>query len=120
MSAARPARSNSVSASAVAFTVTGLDESSGDTGALVLTDGTFSTTLSVTGDGTYTANLSSWADGTVSAALSVTDPAGNSFSASTSVVIDPDFGATAHVSGPAGTLELGLRLGGRLHRHRPR
>ena len=96
----------SAGASAAAFVVSGLDETSGDTGSLVLTDssGSFSTTLAVTGDGTYTTDLSTWADGTVSATLHVSDPAGNSFTASTNVTIDPDHGESATVSGPAGTL----------------
>jgi len=46
-----------------------------------LTDGTFHTTIAVTGNGTYTENLSNWPNGTVAATLTVSDPAGNSFSA---------------------------------------
>src|SRR5260370_749088 len=92
----------SASASAVAFTVGTPDGN--ESGSLTLSEGTFSTVLAVSGAGTYTADLSGWGDGTVSALLHVADAAGNSFTASTSVVIDPDFAETASVSGPSGTL----------------
>jgi hypothetical protein len=92
----------SASAAAVAFVVTTADGN--ETGSLSLTDGTFQTALAVTGNGTYTANLDTWADSTVSAALAVSDPAGNSFGASTTVAIDPDFGDAVTLTGPAGTL----------------
>ncbi len=93
----------SASASAVKFAVTTPDGGT-DTGSLTLTDGTFHTTVAVTGNGTYKENLSNWPNGTVAATLTVSDPAGNSFTASTTVAIDPDFGATASVSGPTKTL----------------
>src|SRR5262249_59016962 len=54
--------------------------------------------------GRFTANLSSWGDGTVSAVLSVTDPANNSFTTSTSVAIDPDFNEHVTLTGPTNTL----------------
>jgi hypothetical protein len=101
----------SASDSAVKFVVTdNLDDFT--TGTLTLTDvsGTATVTTTAvpfTGTGTYTENLASWGDGTVSAALTVSDAVGNSFTASTTVAIDPDYNETASVSGPPGTLGSG-------------
>jgi hypothetical protein len=92
----------SVAAAAAPFVVFG-DLIPQFSGSLVLTDGTFSTALAYTGNGTYTSNLDTWTDATVGATLSVVDWYGNSFTTSTTVPIDPDFGATVTLT-PALTL----------------
>ena len=88
----------SAGAGAVEFVVSGLDNGD-DSGSLTLSDsGGGTTVLGVTANGTYTANLSAgtFGDGTVSSSLTVTDTAGNSFSATgTGVTLDKDTGETA-------------------------
>src|SRR4029077_1856202 len=85
-----------------AFVVSGLDD--GEAGSLTLSEGASSTVLAVSGHGTYTADLHTWGDGPVAAALAVSDAAGNTFTASTSIAIDPDFGDSATLSGATVTL----------------
>jgi hypothetical protein len=84
-------------ASAVPFTITGLD--SEDTGTVTFSDGTNQVTVNVNGQQTnYTANLTSLADGTITSTLFVnTDSAGNSFTpvAGNSVTLDQDSGEQA-------------------------
>jgi hypothetical protein len=93
----------SLAAATATFIVTG-DLDPDFTGPLTLTDGTFSTALAYTGNGAYTANLETWPDGTVTASLAVVDSYNNSFTTSTIVAIDTDYGETVGLSGPPGIL----------------
>jgi hypothetical protein len=71
---------NAATASAVAFTIGGLD--SEDTGTVTFTDvNNHTVTVQVSGSQTsYSANLTALADGTITSSLAVnTDPAGNTF-----------------------------------------
>jgi Calx-beta domain len=86
---------SAATASAVPFTVAGLDAE--DTGSVTFTDASHKTvTVAVSGGQTsYTANLTSLADGTITSSLAInTDPAGTSFTpvSGTTMTLDQDTG----------------------------
>ena len=97
------APTNGAGASAVSFSVTGLDDTG--TGTVTFRDANNKTVIvNVTGSGTAVANLSGLADGPISSALSFTDASGNQASATGNAVsIDPDFGQTAGLAVTAPT-----------------
>src|SRR5262249_51500334 len=73
------------------FTVGGLAPD--DTAVITFTDHLgVSKTATVTTNGTFTVDLSTLSDGTITASMTVSDPAGNTFSATASAQLDQDIG----------------------------
>ncbi len=72
---------NGASATAVSFTVGGIDDAD-DSATVTFSSGATSVTKTVTANGTFTADLSSFANGTISSSIVISDPIGNSASAS--------------------------------------
>jgi hypothetical protein len=111
----------SAGASAVTFSITGLDSDdtggAGNTGTVSVVESGPTVTVGVTGDGTYTANLSSGlADGTVATSPTFTDAAGNNFSTAGANVTERAIAlTTATPRRPIGA-GGGEELGGDQHR----